>query len=129
MAEIIPDKKFNTKKKEGWVYIGKNSKGEPKFRRYINESLNYVKEYLDSKGIKYLVDERIAHMFIYKDKNPESRYSPRYAYYYSTGRWGSDKRNKHYYSDGIKHFIDKFYMTTEETKEYWRKKNEGEDNG
>jgi|TARA_R110001592_G_scaffold173022_1_gene411678 hypothetical protein len=122
MAEITPDEKFNYKNKLGWNYIGKNSKGEPKFRRYIDQTLEDVKKYLDAKGLQYLVHEDIACMFIYKDKEPESRYSSRYVYYYTTGRWGSDKRRKHYYSDGIKHFIEKFYMTTEQTKEYWNKK-------
>ena len=122
MAEITPDEKFNYKNKLGWNYVGKNSKGEPKFRRYIDQTLEDVKKYLDAKGLQYLVHEDIACMFIYKDKEPENRYSSRYVYYYTTGRWGSDKRSKHYYSDGIKHFIEKFYMTTEQTKEYWNKK-------
>ena len=130
-SEIKPDESFNKKqKKEGWSYVGKNSKGEPKFRRYIDQTLEDVKEYLDAKGIKYVVHEKIGLMFIYKDKEPKSRYSSRYAYYYTTGKWGSDKRTKHYHSDGIEHFIEKFYMTTEETIKYWNEKdNKDKDDG
>ena len=38
-----------------WTYVGKNSKGEPKFKRYTEETLEFVKDYLDSKGIAYFV--------------------------------------------------------------------------
>ena len=62
MAEITPDEKFNYKNKLGWNYIGKNSKGEPKFRRYIDQTLEDVKKYLDAKGLQYLVHEDIACM-------------------------------------------------------------------
>ena len=108
---------------KGWTYVGRNSKGEPKFRKYTGQTLEYVKEYLDNKDIAYIVHEKQALMFIYQDKDPKGRYSKRYSFYYTTGRWGSDKRNKHYHSDGIEHFIEKYYKTTEEEKHYWDKLN------
>ena len=108
---------------KGWTYVGRNSKGEPKFRKYTGQTLEYVKEYLDNKDIAYIVHEKQALMFIYQDKNPKGRYSKRYSFYYTTGRWGSDKRNKHYHSDGIEHFIEKYYKTTEQEKHYWDKLN------
>jgi len=102
-----------------WTYVGKNSKGEPKFKRYTEETLEFVKDYLDSKGIAYFVHEAQNLIFIYKEKEPKNRYSSRYAYYYTTGRWGNDRRSKHYHSDGIEHFITKYYQTAEQEKEYW----------
>jgi hypothetical protein len=116
MTEISFD---SDSKKEGWVYVGTNSKGERKFRKYTNESLDFVTDYLDSKGLAYMVHEPQALVFIYKEKDPSSEYSSRYSYYYTTGRWGSDKRRKHYHSDGIEHFITKYYKTLEEEKAYW----------
>jgi len=115
MSEVT----FEKEEENGWTYVGRNSKGEPKFRKYTGQTLEHVKEYLDNKGIAYYVHERQALVFIYKDKEPNSRYSRRYSYYYTTGRWGSDKRNKHYHSDGIEHFMETYYKTTEQEKDYW----------
>jgi hypothetical protein len=92
-----------------WKYAGRTKDGKPKFRKYTGQSLEHVKAYLDSLGISYLVEERVAMMFIYKQKEPKSRYSPRYAYYYTTGRWGGGGRSKHYHSDGIETFIEKYF--------------------
>lgn len=114
MSEVTFEEEEN-----GWVYAGRNSKGEPKFKKPTNQTLEYVKEYLDNKGIAYVVHEKQSLMFIYKDKEPQTRYSKRYAYYYTTGRWGDDKRKKHYHSDGIEHFIETYYRTTEEDRAYW----------
>jgi hypothetical protein len=106
-------------KENGWVYAGSDSKGKPKFRKYTGQTIEHVKEYLDNKGIAYYVHER--------DKEPSSRYSSRYSYYYTTGRWGSDKRKKHYHSDGIEHFMETYYRTAEEEKSYWDKLNKEKD--
>ena len=102
-----------------WQYVGKNSKGEPKFRRYTNQTLEYVKEYLDNLDIVYLARPEASVIFIYREKDPKSQYSSRYSYYYTTGRWGNDKRSKHYHSNGIEHFMEKYYTTLEEGKLKW----------
>ena len=110
-------------KSEGWVYDGKTSKGESKFRRPTNQTLEHVTKYLDSKELAYFVHEQQALIFIYKEPNPTDRYSPRYAYYYTTGKWGNDKRKKHYHSNGIEHFVETYHRTKEQTRKYWDKFN------
>ena len=115
----MAEKTFEEERNNGWTYVGKNSKGESKFRKYTNETLEYVKDFLDKKEIAYFVREQQALIFIYKEKDPASMYSSRYAYYYTTGRWGSDKRRKHYHSEGIEHFMNTYYTTVEQDKEYW----------
>jgi|TARA_R110000737_G_scaffold25652_3_gene44513 hypothetical protein len=109
---------------EGWTYSGRNSKGEPKFRRPTNQTIEFVKAYLDTKELAYFVHENQALLFIYKDKEPKSRYSPRYAYYYTTGKWGSDKRKTHYHSKGVEHFVETYYRSREQDQIYWDKLND-----
>lgn len=106
----------------GWEYVGKNSKGEAKFKRYTDQTLEHVQNYLDTLGVLYYAPEHGSVLFIYKDKEPESIYSSRYSYYYTTGRWGSDKRKKHYHSNGIEHFMQTYYKTTEQEKEFWEQR-------
>ena len=110
------------KKESEWVYAGTNSKGEPKFRRYTNQTLQHVTVYLDSLGVSYLVKESATLIFIYKEKEPKSQYSSRYAYYYSTGRWGTAKRSKHYHSEGIEHFMKTYYETSGQARSWWEEK-------
>jgi len=119
----MTEQTFDNEEK-GYVYAGRDAKGKPKFKKYTNEDLEYVKKYLDDKSIAYFVHEQQKLIFIYKDKEPKNRYSSRYSYYYSTGKWGSDKRNKHYHSDGVDHFITTYYKTTEETIKYWKSKDD-----
>ena len=108
------------KDKKGWTYVGRTKQGKPKFRKYTGQSLEYVKEYLDNKGIAYLVHEKQALLFIYKDKEPTSSWSRRYSYYYTTGRWGKDRGEpKHFHSEGIENFIEDYFKTTEQEKAYW----------
>ena len=38
-----------------WIFAGRDSKGKPKFRRNTNETLDYVKDFLDKKEVAYLV--------------------------------------------------------------------------
>jgi len=45
----MAEQKFEEQKSKGWVYAGKNSKGEIRFRKYTNQDLEYVKKYLDQK--------------------------------------------------------------------------------
>tara|TARA_R110002096_G_scaffold188608_3_gene368561 strand:+ start:229 stop:591 length:363 start_codon:yes stop_codon:yes gene_type:complete len=105
-----------------WEYVGTNSKGKPKFRRYTNQTLQYVTDYLDNLGVSYLTKEEATLIFIYTEKDPESQYSQRYSYYYSTGRWGTDKRVKHYHSKGIEHFMETYYETHEQKMALWEDK-------
>ena len=109
---------------KGYVYAGRDAKGKPKFRKYTNEDLDYVKKYLDDKSIAYFVHEKQKLIFIYKEKEPKGRYSSRYSYYYSTGRWGDDRRRQHYHSEGVDHFINNYYKTKEEDIEYWSSKDD-----
>ena len=84
-----------------------NSKGETIFRRDTNESLEHVKNYLNSKNIEYEVKEQ-AHMIKVFTKGRD------YSYYYTTGRWAPYKKylggypKKHYHSKGIEDFITRF---------------------
>tara|TARA_R110000737_G_C14566175_1_gene483215 strand:- start:91 stop:465 length:375 start_codon:yes stop_codon:yes gene_type:complete len=103
MNEVV----FNKESK--WEYAGRNKNGKPRFRRPTNQTLAYVKKYLDKKGITYLVEESATMIFIYKDKDPKGRQYSKYAYYYTTGRWGDDSRKKHYHSAGIEDFINTYY--------------------
>ena len=118
-VNCMSEQTFKDNNKEGWVYVGSNSKGEPKFRKYTNQTLEFVKDYLDKKGLAYFVHEKQSLIFIYKDKEPKSRFSSRYAYYYTTGMWGSDKRKKHYQSKGIEHFVETYYRSREQDQIYW----------
>lgn len=110
-----------------WNYVGSNSKGEAKFKRYTNQTLAHVKDYLDTLGICYYAHEDARVIFIYKDKEPKSVYSNRYSYYYTTGRWGNDKREKHYSCEGIEHFMQTYYRTTEQENEFLNQRGKQED--
>ena len=37
----MAEKTFEEEKNNGWTYVGRNSKGEPKFRKYTNETWIY----------------------------------------------------------------------------------------
>ena len=101
----MPELKEDSSEKDGWVYVGRKKSGEAKFRKYTNQTLEHVTAYLDSKELTYFVHEDQCLIFIYKVKEPKKR---------------------HYHSDGIEHFVEKYYKTYEEEKAYWDAK-EGED--
>jgi len=113
--------------KDEWIFTGCNSKGKPKFSRLTNQTLEHVLEYLKKHDVAYLVYEGPRLIFIFQDKEPKNAHSKRYAYYYTTGRWGSDKRNKHYHSRGIEDFMKNYYLTTEQAKERWGNKEPAND--
>lgn len=96
----------------GWQYNGRNARGEVKFKRYTHQSIEHVKQYLDALGIYYRVCDTTRIVFIYRDREPVSVYSSHYCYYYTTGRWAGVKNNKHYHSDSIEHFMQKYYRTS-----------------
>jgi hypothetical protein len=117
----MTEQTFEDSKEEGWSYVGRNSKGEPKFRKPTNQTLEFVKDYLDNKRLAFFVPEKQYLLYIYKDKEPQSRYSSRYSYYYTTGKWGRDKRKKYYHSKGIEHFVETYYKSREQDQIYWDK--------
>ncbi len=88
----------------GYYYDRTNSKGEVKFRRDTNESLEEVTKYLDDIGIEYQVRSGASMLWITTHR--------KYAYYYTTGRWAplapKGYPKKHYKSNGIADFIKRF---------------------
>lgn len=111
----------DTPESGGWKYTGRNAKGEAKYKKYTHQTLEHVKQYLDSLDICYRVCESAPIVFIYRDKEPKSVYSSRYSYYYTTGRWGNDRRNKHYHANSIEHFMQTYY-TSSEQQDAWNEK-------
>ena len=51
--------------KHDWQYVRTNSKGERIFRKETNESLEFVREYLDKHGIEYEVVMSASLIIIY----------------------------------------------------------------
>lgn len=107
-----------------WKYVGYGKKTGPKFRRYTGETAEDVVAYLKKVGVSCRVENEGNLVFIYKEQEPSDRFSPRYSYYPTTGRWGDDTRSKHYHSNGIEDFMSKYYETLEETEEKRRKAKE-----
>jgi|14BtaG_2_1085337.scaffolds.fasta_scaffold01868_13 hypoxanthine phosphoribosyltransferase len=89
-----------------YTYVSTNSKGDKVFRRDTDESLEFVVEYLEGKGLEYEVREGAKMLWIYASNNQT------YSYYYTTGRWAPYcKRGypkKHYMSKGINDFITRY---------------------
>ena len=90
-----------------YYYSGRNSKGEPKFRRDTNESYEEVEGYLKSKGYEF--EWRTPYMMRIFHKHMS------YTYYYTTGKWSAFRTNfksykaiKSYSSNGIEDFITRF---------------------
>mgnify|MGYP006908268129 CR=1 FL=1 len=90
--------------KHDWQYVRTNSKGERIFRKETNESLEFVREYLDKHGIEYEVVMSASLIIIY------SKADRPHMYYWTTGRWSPRKRNytKHYHSNGIADFVERY---------------------
>jgi hypothetical protein len=95
-----------------WIFSGVSSSGKAKFKRFTNDTLNDVIEFLDNKKIKYIVKEKALMLSIYSC-------SRKYSYYYTTGRWALDKHayEKHrkkifYRSKGIEDFYTRFFEPT-----------------
>ena len=97
-----------------WKYVGRKRNGKPKFKCYTMEDLDFVKAFLDNKGITYYVHPKVKVVYIYKSKNPDHVKSPRFDYYYTTGVWRSGNASKAYQSKGIEDFIDRFYRHDKE---------------
>ena len=100
----IKEKKYN------WKFNKINSKGETLFKHTTDESVDYVIEFLENENIKYeLTEAANSTMFwIYFKYN-------KYAYYSTTGRWAPFNKgkypSKHYTSEGIKDFYNRFLLS------------------
>jgi hypothetical protein len=106
-----------------WRYARRNSKGEVKFRKDTKQSAEHVMSVLDERDIEYVYIPSATMFFIYKKpKGENGYYSPRYAYYYTTGKWGGSTRKKHYHSNGIEDFLERYYETYEQTKARFEEK-------
>tara|TARA_R110002051_G_scaffold323783_1_gene418523 strand:+ start:854 stop:1471 length:618 start_codon:yes stop_codon:yes gene_type:complete len=100
-----------------WRYSGTNSKGEPKFKHDVDETLDDVLEYLDSlEGVEYSLREGATMLWIdYKGSS--------YSYYYTTGRWSPKIKgkgrlpDKHYRSKNIRDLMGRFILPIKE-REY-----------
>jgi len=121
MDTMKSEENTEDKTESNWVYVGYGKKTGPKFRRYTGETLEYIKDYLNNLGVPFRVENNGNLLFIYKESEPEGRFSPRYSYYPTTGRWGKDNRSKHYHSKGIEDFMTNYYETLEESEEVLRK--------
>lgn len=90
--------------KHNWQYVRTNSKGEAVFRKDTGQSLAHCLEYLKHEGIEYEVVESATLIIIY------SKADRPYMYYWTTGRWSPRRRNynKHFHSDGIENFVEKY---------------------
>ena len=79
------------------------------------DSVEEVEEILRSKNIPFIFEAK-GHCFIIS--NPEKR--RRFQYFYTTGRWSrilrGRKNTTHYWCDGIRDFLDKFFDRTFESK-------------
>jgi len=95
----------------GYVFDRVNSKGEVVFRRNTNETLEEVEEYLNFMDILYVVRSGAKMLWIKTDRGV-------YSYYYTTGRWNvylpTGYPHKHYKSNGISDFIQRFATKKED---------------
>jgi hypothetical protein len=95
----------------GYVFDRVNSKGEVVFRRNTNETLEEVEDYLKFMDIEYEVKGSAYMLWIRTNRGC-------YSYYYTTGRWSPYVTNgypkKHYKSNGISDFIQRFATKKED---------------
>lgn len=99
------------KQKSEFYFVRTKKNGEVVFRRDTNELLEYVAEVLNNNGIPFQYKEKAYCFVLYKEET--GRY---YQYYYTTGRWGVFRKGgvlpeKHYHSNGIQDFLDRFFNT------------------
>ena len=96
-----------------WTYARTNSKGEKIYRHDTNQTVEFVMDYLDSKGIEYELKQGGSMLWVYNNDKA-------YSYYYTTGRWSPYKRgslpNMHFSSKGIMDFVERF-LTKYDKKE------------
>jgi hypothetical protein len=92
-----------------WVYVGKKKDGTPKLRKYTHEESEYVAGILDIMQIPFVYQESAKMFRIYHPENKKV-----YQYFYTTGKWGmyfyGKRPDKHYHSNGIVEFIDKYLL-------------------
>ena len=110
MSEATGQKRTDnqyTDKDYKFEYDGRDSDGNPTFKHYTEQSLEYVTGYLDSMNIEYEPVKSARMLWIhYADRS--------YYYYYTTGRWAryysGSRPKKHYRSKGIVDFINRFVL-------------------
>lgn len=107
-APLKSVKEFPEQKSE-FYFVRENKKGEAVFRRDTNESVEYVAEVLNNNGIPFEYKKGAYCFNLYKEDT--GRY---YQYYPTTGRWGQYRLGgvlpkKHYHSNGIQDFLDRFF--------------------
>jgi hypothetical protein len=93
-----------------WKYTGRDSNYKPKFTRQLEEPLDYVLSFLDSKNIKYIIGKSKS-LAIYSRLH-------KFRYYYTTGKWSRNSGNKnikvnnkkYYLSKGIEDFYERFFI-------------------
>lgn len=105
MSEATGQK--HTDKEYKYKFNGKYADGSVSFRHDTEQSLEYVKDYLDLKNIKYDIEIMANMLWVYHE-------SKTYYYYYTTGRWAryykGHRPDKHYRSKGIVDFITRFVL-------------------
>ena len=116
MMETISEKEYK------WTFSGMNSKGEPKFKHDVNETLSEVLKYLDSlEGVEYTLKEGATMLWVFYS-------GQRYAYYYTTGRWSPwierGLPSRHYRSRNIKDFMERFVFAKVNKQKEYQVKNE-----
>jgi hypothetical protein len=99
-----------------WVYVGKKKDGTPKLRRPTNESVDYVADVLNERKIAFEYKPGAKMFRIYNPNNYKQ-----YQYFYTTGQWGQyyygKRPDKHYHSNGINEFLDKYMFKVKDTNE------------
>ena len=94
-----------------WYYAGKKKDGTAKLRRQTNETAEYVADVLNERGIAFVFQDTAKMFRVYHPNNFRQ-----YQYFYTTGQWGmyyyGKRPDKHYHSNGIVEFLDKYMCKT-----------------
>ena len=107
MTDVIQSK--TPVPQEEWYYAGKKKDGTVKLRKHTHESAEYVAEVLNERGIAFVFQDGAKMFRVYHPENHRQ-----YQYFYTTGQWGmyyyGRRPEKHYHSNGILEFLDKYMM-------------------
>lgn len=105
-----PIKKEVQEQEYDWRFNRVNSKGEILFSHITNETVNTVRNFLESKNIKHSLTAGAGSTMFRIEFNGQF-----YSYYTTTGRWAPYARrgfpSKHYTSKGIEDFYNRFLLT------------------
>lgn len=98
-----PTKEYN------WSFKRRNSKGEILFKHSTNETVEDVMDFLDDKGIDFVLTEGAGSTMFWVSYNDS-----KYAYFTTSGRWAPYNKklkgypDKHFHSKGIEDFYTRF---------------------